>query len=103
MFGCEGRKDVLLVPVTTRVRDVMELLIELDAASVARSLKPRKLLESTCSISATSAMSPAASRSARQMRTHVASASRLSISGAHWSRRCHGAGVGLLPLQMDSR
>src|SRR5687767_5515756 len=30
MFGGEGRKDALLVPGTTRVRDVMELLIELD-------------------------------------------------------------------------
>jgi hypothetical protein len=30
MFGGEGRKDALLVPGTTGVRDVMELLIELD-------------------------------------------------------------------------
>ena len=73
----------LLVARTARVRNVVEFFIELDRSLGCAILKPRKLLESTRSISATSAMSPAASRIALQILTHDASASRLSMSGAH--------------------
>ena len=55
------------------------------AASVARSLNPRRPPGSTFKISATAAMSPAASRSARQIRTQAGSASRLSIRCAQCS------------------
>lgn len=103
MLGGEGRKDAFLVTGTARVRDVVELFIELNGglgcaileASQAAGINVQHLGDESHVASGVAECPPD---------PHPRCVGQeLSMSGAHWSRRCQGTGVGFMPLQIDSR